>query len=124
MNITNAKNRLLQEIKINKPGNIFKVTDKGKEYVNDFVILERLSEKFGCGELLKNEGGESELYSVPQLLYIFSDTFGEGIISMDGLNKIDEYIQKYTNIWEPEEINGLKVLKNFEKFGFITKIII
>jgi hypothetical protein len=123
MDITDAKNKLLQEIKVNNPNTIFRVTDKGKEYIEDFIRLEKLSEKFNIGELVKDEGPESELFRVSQLLYIFSDKYGEDIISIDKPNKLEDYISKYVTIWG-DEPTSKPDLKTFIKFGFITKIII
>ncbi len=121
MDIVKAKNKLLSEISVNKPGTSFTVTPKGIEWVDDFVKLEKLSQKFGCGELLKDEGPEDIRYELTQLLYIFSDTYGEGIINMKKPNNMDDYVKKLQHIWD-EGDNGHQHLLNFIKIGFISPI--
>lgn len=116
------ENKNLQEIKINNPNTIFRVTDKGKEYIEDFVLLEKLSDKFEIGELIKNEGPESEIFRFSQLLYIYSDKYGEGIILIDKPNKLEDYMSKHFKIWSDDENESKRDLKSFIKLGFITNI--
>ena len=122
MNITNAKNRLLQEIRINNPNTIFRVTDKGKEYIEDYYKLIELSVKFDVHELLGNEGPESNIFQASQLLYILSDKYGENIILLDKPNKLEDYINRYRDIWDDDIEGAKKSLKLFMEFNFITNI--
>lgn len=120
----NEINRLQQlaginEIKINNPVDVFTVTDYGRQTVNDFVTMEKLSQKFGCGELLKDSGPESELYRIPQLLYIFSDTYGEGIIQMNEINRKEDYLRIYTTRWDENPDNAIESLEDFKKLNLI-----
>lgn len=108
----------LNEIKINNPTDYFIVTEHGKGVLKEFILFEKLSEKFGCGELLKNEGGESELYSIPQILYIFSDTYGEGIIKINEINRMEDFMKKYIDIWAGED-DAEKDLYNLRKLNLI-----
>jgi len=109
----------IDEIKVNNPTDYFVVTNYGKQLIKEFELFEKLSEKFGCGELIKNEGGEIELYSIPQLLYIFSDTYGEGIIQMNGINRKEDYLRIYTTRWDDEGNNAIEELENFKKLNLI-----
>lgn len=122
MNEVNRLQKLagINEIKVIKPSDkVFIVTDLGRQIVEDFVTMEKLSQKFGCGELLKNEGPESDLYRIPQLLYIFSDTYGEGIIQMNEINRKEDYLRIYMARWDDEGNNAIEELENFKKFNLI-----
>ena len=120
----NEVNRLQQlaginEIKINNPSDIFIVTNLGRQRVEEFVTMEKLSENFGVSELLKNEGPDFEKYRIPQLLYIFSDTYGEGIIQMNEINRKEDYLRIYMALWDDEGNNAIEELENFKKFNLI-----
>ena len=122
MNITNAKNRLLSEIKVNLVSRGFEVTDKGKEYIEDYYKLIKLSAKFDIQELLNNEGPESNIFQVSQMLFIFSNKYGENIILLDKPNKLEDYITRYRDIWDGDIEGAKKHLKLFMEFNFITNI--
>lgn len=109
----------LNEIKVNNPINVFHVTDLGREMVENFVALEKLAEKFGVNELLKDEGPEQEIFAQTQLLYIFSDTYGEGIIKMKEINRLEDYESKCSKIWDEITENNLYQLETFKKLNFI-----
>lgn len=112
----------INEIKVNNPSHNFQVTPKGIQAVNDFIQLEQLADKFEVGELLKDEGPEKLKYRVTQLLYIFSDTNGEGIIKMNNINTIEAVSKMYAKRWDPDVDNLLEELRNFMELGYITPI--
>ena len=122
MNEVNRIQKLagINEIKVIKPSDkIFVVTDLGRQRVEEFVTMEKLSENFGVSELLKNEGPDFEGYRIPQLLYIFSDTYGEGIIQMNEINRKEDYLRIYMARWDDEGNNAIEELENFKKFNLI-----
>jgi hypothetical protein len=122
MNITNAKNKLLSEIKVNPVSRGFEVTDKGKEYIEDYYKLIELSAKFDVQELLNNEGPESNIFQASQILFILSDKYGENIILLDKPNKLEDYINRYRDIWDADIEGAKRYLKLFMEFNFITNI--
>jgi hypothetical protein len=122
MNITNAKNKLLSEIKVNPVSRGFEVTDKGKEYIEDYYKLMKLGAKFNIQELLSNEGPESNTFQASQILFILSDKYGENIILLDKPNKLEDYINRYRDIWDADIEGAKKYLKLFMEFNFITNI--
>jgi hypothetical protein len=122
MNITNAKNRLLSEIKVNPVSRGFEVTDKGKEYIEDYYKLIELSAKFDVQELLNDEGPESNIFKASQMLFILSNKYGENIILLDKPNKLEDYINQYRDIWDDDIEEAKKYLKLFMEFNFITNI--
>ena len=122
MNEVNRLQKLagINEIKVIKPSDkIFVVTNLGRQRVEEFVTMEKLSENFGVSELLKDEGPDFEGYRIPQLLYIFSDTYGEGIIQMNEINRKEDYIKIYTENWDGDVNNAIEELENFKKFNLI-----
>ena len=122
MNEVNRLQKLagINEIKVIKPSDkIFVVTDLGRQRVEEFVTMEKLSENFGVSELLKNEGPDFEGYRIPQLLYIFSDTYGEGIIQMNEINRKEDYLRIYMARWDDEGNNATEELENFKKLNLI-----
>jgi hypothetical protein len=113
----------LNEMKINNPNKTFKITDLGIQALEDYHRLLELAKKFDVSEILKDDGPEYDKFRITQLLHIFSDIYGEGIIKTNGLNTLDGYISSYMDIWDGEdESYANKDLKDFIKMGYVTPI--
>ena len=112
----------IDEIKINKPGSSFKVTPLGKKRVEEFITLLELAEIFEVKELLNDKGPENKIFRITQMLWIFSDMYGESIIKMNDNNLLEDYLNLYNNIWEEDYEESKIQLTDFMKLGYITKV--
>jgi hypothetical protein len=131
MDITNAKNKLLQEIKINKPLSLFKVTNKGKEVVKSFndwwVNTGELGWILGIDDLhhLIFETNVFNIYPKIENVHQFHmllENYGESIIYQNNTNDIEQTIQRGFEIIGYDREEMIILLKNFEKEEWITKI--
>jgi hypothetical protein len=120
MNITNAKNRLLSEIKVNPVSRGFEVTDKGKKYIEYYDKFTDLANIFDMQDDIFDS--ESEIFHKTEQLFMFSDKYGEKIIFINEANKLEYYINRYRDIWGGDIEEAKKYLKLFMEFNFITNI--
>lgn len=116
---------ILVEIEVANPTEQFKVTDKGKQALEDMHNLAILSMKYGTSELWDDVMERSNTYRIAKIFSMFSDTSGEGMIKVNETNTLGQYLKLYQEIWDGEEDyddDAKLKLKEFIKEGYITPI--
>jgi hypothetical protein len=105
---------ILKEIKINNPSDIFIITDKGKEALQNYHNLNKLLEYFGAEPLELMSDADLPAWFDILNLSIYED---EKIISTSKENNVKDFIYKLINYLgsvenEEEAKDLLKDLKN------------
>lgn len=113
---------ILTEIEVNNPNKQFGVTPKGKQAIEDTHNLVTLALKYGLDDLLTEEGMEIDKYRIARVFNLYSDTRGEGMIKVDKVNTLGEFLKLYTTTWGDEEEVAKEYLKMFIKEGYLTPI--
>lgn len=116
--------QLYKEVKINNPRSHFIVTSKGKEAQKDFNDLLRIINKLKVSELIHEDIVYSsyEIITWLQMLDIYSDNEGEGIIKMNEKNSIEQFINGSKNIIGYDKEEAQEHIKIFQKYGWIKII--
>lgn len=98
------------------------VTEKGKQYVEDFYNLMQIARRLEVVELLNDDGPQSEIFSNAQLLNIMSDKYGESIINIDSPTSLEDFIKNFKYKWDDQENVDTNYIKELIKDGLIKPI--
>lgn len=118
-------------MKIEKPNSTFVFTPLGRTVLrkfNDWWVLTR-----DLGQDLENDLGDmifevdGVFRTYPELiplqeLFMYSDIYGEGIVSINGKNTIQNSINIYINAIGGDEESFLNSLRKFKEYKWITPI--
>ena len=98
------------------------VTDKGKQYVEDYYKLMSIARRLEVDELLNDDGPQSEIFNKAQLLNIMSDKYGESIINIDSPTKLEDFSKNFKYKWDDQEDVDIDYIKELIKYGLIKSI--
>jgi hypothetical protein len=111
---------ILSEIQIKNPNRVFKVTDKGRITLKEMSMLFKLLDKYG-NDAISDQFHDEDKYLRPLMFVIAVD---ESIIKPNEINEVDNVIDGFINRLgnAEDEDEAMKMLKEFEKDGYITPI--
>ncbi len=110
---------LFNEIKVNNPNEVFQVTEEGRKTVEEAYQIILLVKKYlDIDSPHEIDDFNQDKYVKADLFYILSSKYGENVIRDGGINKVNDYIQRYIKVWGDKE-TGLEDLKSFKEYGWI-----
>ena len=114
---------ILKEIRVKSPGNLIRVTPKGIEAVDEVnSLFEALSFlQFDSSDIFEI-ADHNDFFINAHMLYIFSDRYGESIISLDRPTDLDDYYKEGLSKWEDDKAILTRYLEQFMNNGLIEKI--
>lgn len=114
---------ILNEIKINNPTDIFKVTDEGIQAVKDYHTLVKLIEKYTDTDPIENMLGmgvnENETNKDMLDLLNWSVIIDESIIDLNKPNKYSDVFEKNDRILGHDEDSIKSMMASFKEQGWI-----
>ena len=114
---------ILNEIKVKTPGNLIIVTPKGIYAVDEIArLFEALSYLgFDSGDIYEI-ADNNDFFQAVNILYIFSNKYGESIINLGKPTDLDDYYKEGLSKWSDSKDELNRYLKRFMDNGLIEKI--
>ena len=114
---------ILNEIRVKTPGNLIRVTPRGKEAIDEVnSLFEALSFlEFDSSDIFEISEN-NDFFINSHILYIFSDKYGESIINLERPTDLDDYYKEGLDKWEDEKSTLTRYLEQFMNSGLIEKI--
>ena len=114
---------ILNEIRVKTPGNLIRVTPRGKEAVDEVnSLFEALSFlEFDSSDIFEI-ADHNDFFLNAHMLYIFSDKYGESILNLERPTDLDDYYKEGLSKWEDDKAILTRNLEQFMNNGLIEKI--
>jgi hypothetical protein len=114
---------ILNEIRVKTPGNLIRVTPRGKEAVDAVnSLFEALSFlEFDSSDIFEISEN-NDFFINSHILYIFSDKYGESMINLERPTDLDDYYKEGLDKWEDDKAVLTRFLEQFMNSGLIEKI--